>query len=113
MDLEDLLNELNSGRTITGDSPLHEIMHRTSQDAMRITGELNGGYHEPAEVRALLARLIGKPVDETVTVFPPFSPPTSGATSLSASGSSSTPDASSKTRVASPSATTASSATTS
>ncbi|GAB3631917.1 sugar O-acetyltransferase [Microbacterium shaanxiense] len=73
MDLEDLLAELNSGRTITGDSPLHEIMHRTSQDAMRITGELNGGYREPAEVRALLSRLIGKPVDETVTVFPPFS----------------------------------------
>lgn len=73
MDLDDLLSELNSGRTITGDSPLHEIMHRTSQEAMRITGELNGGYHEPAEVRALLARLIGKPVDETVTMFPPFS----------------------------------------
>ncbi len=48
-------------------------MHRTSQDAMRITGELNGGYHEPAEVRALLSRLIGEPVDEMVTVFPPFS----------------------------------------
>ncbi|MGM7679157.1 DapH/DapD/GlmU-related protein [Microbacterium sp. A94] len=73
MDLDDLLNELNSGRTIKGDSPLHEVMHRTSQEAMRITGELNGGYHEPAEVRALLSRLIGKPVDETVTMFPPFS----------------------------------------
>ncbi|MGL3148975.1 DapH/DapD/GlmU-related protein [Microbacterium sp. A82] len=73
MDLDDLLDELNSGRTIKGDSPLHEVMHRTSQEAMRITGELNGSYHEPAEVRALLSRLIGKPVDETVTMFPPFS----------------------------------------
>jgi len=65
MDIEDLLAELNSGRTITGDSPLHEVMHHASQEAMRVTGELNGGYHEPAEVRALLSRLIGKPVDET------------------------------------------------
>lgn len=73
MDIEALLAELNSGRTITGDSPLHEVMHHASQEAMRVTGELNGGYHEPAEVRALLSRLIGKPVDETVTVFPPFS----------------------------------------
>ncbi len=73
MELDDLLDELNSGRTITGDSPLHEVMHRASQEAMRVTGELNGAYHEPAEVRALLTRLIGKPVDETVTVFPPFS----------------------------------------
>jgi acetyltransferase-like isoleucine patch superfamily enzyme len=72
MELEDLLGELNAGRTITGDSPLHEVMHRTSQEALRITGELNGGYQEPARVRELLSRLTGKPVDETVTLFPPF-----------------------------------------
>ncbi len=63
---------LNSGATITGDSPLHEVMHATSQEALRITGELNGGYHEPAQVRSLLAELTGAPVDDTVTLFPPF-----------------------------------------
>lgn len=72
MELDDLLDALNAGQTITGDSPLHEVMHRGSQDALRITGELNGGYQEPARVRELLAQLTGKPVDETVTVFPPF-----------------------------------------
>ena len=72
MELDDLLEALNAGETITGDSPLHEVMHRTSQDALRITGELNGGYHEPAQVRELLASLIGGPVDESVTVFPPL-----------------------------------------
>jgi acetyltransferase-like isoleucine patch superfamily enzyme len=72
MDLDDLLEQLNAGRTITGDSPLHRVMHRTSQEALRITGELNSGYQEPARVRELLAQLTGKPVDETVTVFPPF-----------------------------------------
>lgn len=72
MELEDLLAEMNAGRTITGDSPLHAVMHRASQDAQRVTGELNGGYHEPARVRALLAELIGRPVDETVVLFPPF-----------------------------------------
>ena len=41
-------------------------------DALRITGELNGGYQEPKRVRELLAQLTGKPVDETVTLFPPF-----------------------------------------
>ncbi len=35
-------------------------------------GELNTGYRTPDEVRALLARLTGRPVDESVTVFPPF-----------------------------------------
>ena len=72
MRTNDLLQALNSGRTITGDSPLHEVMHRVSQDALRVTGELNSGYHEPARVRELLGRLIGAPVDDSVTVFPPF-----------------------------------------
>lgn len=72
MELADLLEALNAGHTITGDSPLHEVMYRVSQDALRITGELNGGYQEPVRVRELLAQLTGKPVDESVTVFPPF-----------------------------------------
>ncbi|HET8795463.1 MAG TPA: DapH/DapD/GlmU-related protein [Arthrobacter sp.] len=72
MQLEDLLEELNAGHTISGDSPLHEVMHRVSQEALQITGELNGGYQEPARVRELLTRLTGKPVDDSVMVFPPF-----------------------------------------
>ncbi|MEE6280416.1 DapH/DapD/GlmU-related protein [Georgenia sp. MJ170] len=72
MELDDLLQALSTGQTITGDSPLHEVMHRVSQDALRITGELNGGYQEPARVRELLSRLTGRAVDESVTVFPPF-----------------------------------------
>ena len=72
MRTNDLLQALNSGRTITGDSPLHQVMHRVGQDALRVTGELNGGYHEPARVRELLGRLIGAHVDDSVTVFPPF-----------------------------------------
>ncbi len=72
MELNDLIAQLDAGHTITGDSPLHGIMHRVSQEALRITGELNGGYHEPERVRELLAQLTGKPVDESVTLFPPF-----------------------------------------
>ncbi len=72
MELTDLLQALDAGHSITGDSPLHEVMHRVSQEALRITGELNSGYREPARVRELLAQLTGRPVDESVTVFPPF-----------------------------------------
>jgi acetyltransferase-like isoleucine patch superfamily enzyme len=39
---------------------------------MRITAELNGSYHTPEEVRALVSELIGKPVDESFAMFPPF-----------------------------------------
>jgi acetyltransferase-like isoleucine patch superfamily enzyme len=72
MDLDDLLAELNTGHTIPGNSPLHAVMHRVSQDALRITGELNSGYQDPARVRELLAQLTGAAIDDSVTVFPPF-----------------------------------------
>lgn len=72
MELDDLLTALNAGETITGGSPLHSVMHRASQDALRVTAELNGSYHEPARVLELLAQLTGKPVLETVALFPPF-----------------------------------------
>ncbi|MDN3481241.1 DapH/DapD/GlmU-related protein [Arthrobacter sp. APC 3897] len=73
MELDELLTALNAGETITAGSPLHEAMHHASQAALRVTGELNSGYHQPEQVRELLSRLTGKPVDETVAVFPPFS----------------------------------------
>lgn len=72
MELKDLLAELNAGRSITGDSPLHAVMHRTSQEALRLTAQLNGSYQSPAQVRALLGELTGEPIDDSVTVFPTF-----------------------------------------
>ena len=63
MTLDDLLADLDAGRTITGDSPLHAVMHEVSQQALRITAELNGSYHEPARVqeRAVQAFSGGRP----------------------------------------------------
>ena len=49
--LDDLLDALDAGRTIPGDSPLHAVMHRMSQEALRLTAELNGAYHPPERVR--------------------------------------------------------------
>lgn len=72
MNLNELLNALDSGEIIAGGSPGHAAMHETSQASLRIAGELNTGYHPPARVRALLAELTGSPIDETVTLFPPF-----------------------------------------
>jgi acetyltransferase-like isoleucine patch superfamily enzyme len=47
-------------------------MVKHSQEAMRITSELNASYHTPEEIRELMSRLTGKPVDETFSMFPPF-----------------------------------------
>ncbi|MFC4902809.1 MULTISPECIES: acetyltransferase (isoleucine patch superfamily) [Kocuria] len=48
------------------------MRRRTSQEALRITGELDGGHREPARVRELSTQLTGKSIDESVTVFPLF-----------------------------------------
>ena len=72
MELQDLLDAMNAGERIEGGSPLHEVMHMASQQAMRVTAELNGSYHEPARVRELLAELTGTEIAESVTLFPPL-----------------------------------------
>jgi hypothetical protein len=43
-------------------------MHGAAQQALRIVAELNTGYRSPEEVRTLMTRLPGKPVDESVVV---------------------------------------------
>ena len=72
MELHEFLEHVDSGALIEGGSPAHRFMHAASQDALRILAEMNGAYRNPDEVRLLLAELTGKPVDESVTVFPPF-----------------------------------------
>lgn len=72
MDLEAFLEHLNSGKTVRGGSEAHLFMHGASQEALRITAEINGGYHTPEELRDLFSRLTGRPVDESFGLFPPF-----------------------------------------
>ena len=70
--MEKFLDELNSGRTVVAGSELHLYMQKISQEALKITAELNGGYHDGEEVREIFSRLIGRPVDESFGLFPPF-----------------------------------------
>lgn len=72
MELKDFLQHMNSGQPVPSGSEIHKYMVELSHEAMRITCELNGFYHEPEEIRTLMSRLIGKPIDETFAMFPPF-----------------------------------------
>ena len=54
MDLEAFLEHLSSGKPVEGGSEAHLFMHGASQDALKITAEINGSYHTPEELRALL-----------------------------------------------------------
>lgn len=72
MKLEEFLEHVNQGLPVEGGSLIHQYMSRLAQDAMRITAQLNNGYHEPEEIRELFSKLIGKEVDSSFRMFPPF-----------------------------------------
>lgn len=72
MSMEEVLEDLKQGKPVVGGSDAHKVMHRLSQDAQRITVQLNSSYHEPEEIRKLFSELIGKPVDDSFGMFPPF-----------------------------------------
>ena len=72
MDLNGFLEHLNSGKPVQGGGEAHLFMHGVSQEALRITAEINGSYHTPEELRTLFSELTGRPVDESFGLFPPF-----------------------------------------
>jgi acetyltransferase-like isoleucine patch superfamily enzyme len=63
---------MNSGKIVTAGSPVHEVMHRLSQEAIRITMELNTKYHTQEKIISLMSKLIGKQIDDSFGLFPPF-----------------------------------------
>ena len=72
MEIEEYLARVSAGEAVEGGSEMHRMMRYLTNEAMRITAELNGAYRTEAEVRALFSRLTGKPVDETFCLYPPF-----------------------------------------
>lgn len=71
-ELADFLAHVDRGGLIEGGSSRHAFMQHAAQAALRVIAEINTGYRTPDEVRALLSRLTGREVEESVTVFPPF-----------------------------------------
>lgn len=72
MNLQEYLVRLNRGESVRGGSEMHAFMTEMSHEAMKITAELNGSYHTAEEIRQLFSELIGKPVDASFGMFPPF-----------------------------------------
>ena len=72
MEREEFLEYLRCGNPVTGGSDMHVLMHELAAEALEETAELNGSYHEPEEMRRLFSKIIGKPVDDSFSMFPPF-----------------------------------------
>lgn len=72
MTTEQFVETMDSGALIVANSPVHEVMHRLSQEAIRITLEINNSYHTQDEIISLMSELTGRKVDESFRLFPPF-----------------------------------------
>ena len=72
MTTKEFLEAMDHGIPVEGGSELHLEMHRLSQEALRLTMEINTKYHAPEELTALFAELTGRVPGEGFGFFPPF-----------------------------------------
>ena len=61
-----------SGALVSPNEPGYDELINSIFDTMKLAYELNTGYHSPEEVRDYLSQIIGRKVDESVTLLPPF-----------------------------------------
>ena len=72
MTTKEFLEEMATGKVITGGSHIHAKMHELSQEALRINMELNNAYHNHDEIIALMSELTGTKIHDSFGLFPPF-----------------------------------------
>ncbi len=72
LELDEILEIFNEGKTLTMDEEAALTCNYYSQEAQKITFELNGKYHDFDEIRDLFSKLIGKKVSDDFRIFPPF-----------------------------------------
>ena len=72
MDLQNFLDKINSGEEIEEGSDYHLFMGELSQEALKITMEMNNCYHTPEELVELMRKLTGNVDFPEFRMFPPF-----------------------------------------
>ena len=72
MKVDEFRKAMAEAKYIPAGSELHLAFHAFSQEALKITAELNGSYHTPEEVRTLMSKLTASEIDESFAIFPPF-----------------------------------------
>ena len=71
MELNDFIAYVKTGALLESEE-IHEFMHQMSEEARRITFQLNSSYHTQEEIRQLLSQLFGYEVPASLNVFPPL-----------------------------------------
>lgn len=72
MNIEEFRLKMARKEYVDSTSGLLQKFHELSQEALKITSQINNSYHTPEEIRELFSKLIGKKVPDTFCLFPPF-----------------------------------------
>lgn len=71
-DMENLLRLLNDQKTIEAGAPEHRAMTARAFEVRKPLLKLNCEFHTQEEIVELFSEVIGKPVDPSFGLFPPF-----------------------------------------
>ena len=63
---------MQKGTYVEAGSEIFEAFHKYSQEALKITSEINSKYNPPEKIRELFSKLTESEIDETFGLFPPF-----------------------------------------
>ena len=73
MNIEEFIKHCKEGNPISSeDKELAPLLYECSQNAIKVTMQINNSYHTTDEVRKLFEQLTGEKIDESFTCFPPF-----------------------------------------
>lgn len=72
MNIQEFIEAMARKEYVDSNSELLQMFHKLAQDALKITTQINNGYHTPDEIRKLFSKLTGKKVSDTFCLFPPF-----------------------------------------
>lgn len=63
---------MEEGNELVPHSELHLLMEHYSNEARRVTAQINGSWLQDYEIRRLVAELTGEPIDPSFRLFPPI-----------------------------------------
>ena len=69
MDDIEFRRRMADGEPIPMGTEIRDYMEPVSREALRITAEMNTGYHDNEEILSMLSELTGERIDPSVHVF--------------------------------------------
>ena len=72
MEIQDVVRFINSRQDPVLTPEMNSLVMETCYRTHRLTMELNTVYHEPEEIRRILADITGEEIDPGFNLFPPF-----------------------------------------